>query len=525
MKKFLFLFLALIYFALPAFGQNQTVIAGTTGGDAGTLNGLSDTQFVRSDQDDTMVGNYLLEGYLAGNANVSDGGDLTTGSTIYADKLFAWLGSTLNIGGYPGSGGAGVTSVRIGAWPSEVTADTDRIFDWGKRDSGTFTLSGRVLGDGTLDMRGNRVASFDASFLNKVNDKDLSTPPGVPAAFDCYIVGPAATDDWAGQEDSVTCAYSAVLGDDWIFITPVSGSTTYVADERIFYLFDGSNWLPQIPRNNLTATVAPTVNDDNTAFYSLGSVWIDGTNDDSYTCLDATTGNAVWGHTNQDPDRLGFTFAPSSNGQIDALGWYETTDSAQVITSGSPATPSVAGFHSHWVLDVSAYSGGTVPLTITGTSVDESSGATTGSDTEVISITATGFYQSTKSWIDASVMSVTGSDSVTTDIIRTTYWDRGNLTFGVNGLRLEWTPSIAAWTMDFSILMVNDDGSLTAIDSVTFANTDSPPRAANGEPGKYKRLDYSTLVEGADKEGIILRIDDQSGINTIYLEMKYSDAI
>jgi len=45
---------------------------------------------------------------------------------------------------------------------------------------------------------------------------------------------------------------------------------------------------------NRAATAAPTVNDDTTQDYSVGSRWYDTTNDRAYTCLDATTGAAVW---------------------------------------------------------------------------------------------------------------------------------------------------------------------------------------------------------------------------------------
>lgn len=45
---------------------------------------------------------------------------------------------------------------------------------------------------------------------------------------------------------------------------------------------------------NYSASAAPGVNDDNTAGYAVGSAWIDTTADKSYTCVDATTGAAVW---------------------------------------------------------------------------------------------------------------------------------------------------------------------------------------------------------------------------------------
>lgn len=49
-----------------------------------------------------------------------------------------------------------------------------------------------------------------------------------------------------------------------------------------------------IPVSNFTATAAPTVNDDSTAGYSVGSEWADETNLAYYVCTDPTAGAAVW---------------------------------------------------------------------------------------------------------------------------------------------------------------------------------------------------------------------------------------
>ena len=51
-------------------------------------------------------------------------------------------------------------------------------------------------------------------------------------------------------------------------------------------------------KDNLAAAVAPAVGDDNTSGYAVGSKWIDTAADNSYICVDASTGAAVWNQTN-----------------------------------------------------------------------------------------------------------------------------------------------------------------------------------------------------------------------------------
>ena len=58
-------------------------------------------------------------------------------------------------------------------------------------------------------------------------------------------------------------------------------------------------------KNKLDATVAPTVNDDGTQGYSVGSLWIDITHDEAYRCVNSTTGAAVWPKTTLTSDELG----------------------------------------------------------------------------------------------------------------------------------------------------------------------------------------------------------------------------
>lgn len=220
--------------------------------------------------------------------------------------------------------------------------------------------------------------------------------------------------------------------------------------------------------------------------------------------------------------RLGWRFAPTENAIISLIGWNIQTNIAASLTNATPVTAGEPGFHSHFIIDVSGASGLPFNITVTGRSVDESTGVTTPGDTEIINITANGYYQTTKSWIDAVVFSVSAGKSCTIDVYRNTYWDRGNQDFCITGCRFEWKPDAGAWSIRLEILKVNDNGSLIAIDDVTFASTDSILRADNTKYGKYKRGNYNTDINGAGKEGIIVRVD-VTNISDFYVEVKYHE--
>lgn len=79
-----------------------------------------------------------------------------------------------------------------------------------------------------------------------------------------------------------------------------SATLTIVSDGWAKISCDGDEWYAYVNqpiKNNFVATAAPTVNDDSDDGYSVGSVWIDVTNDEAYRLLDATVGAAVWVNT------------------------------------------------------------------------------------------------------------------------------------------------------------------------------------------------------------------------------------
>lgn len=73
-----------------------------------------------------------------------------------------------------------------------------------------------------------------------------------------------------------------------------AGEPGFTTDQfRLYVGSAGGNRLVGLLCNN-TATAAPTVNDDAGDGYSVGSRWIDTTNDKTYVLVDSTVGAAVW---------------------------------------------------------------------------------------------------------------------------------------------------------------------------------------------------------------------------------------
>lgn len=73
-----------------------------------------------------------------------------------------------------------------------------------------------------------------------------------------------------------------------------AGEPLFTTDEfRLYVGSSGGNRLIGLLKK-IDATAAPTVNDDAGDGYSVGSLWLDVTNDKGYILLDSTVGAAVW---------------------------------------------------------------------------------------------------------------------------------------------------------------------------------------------------------------------------------------
>lgn len=109
-----------------------------------------------------------------------------------------------------------------------------------------------------------------------------SAEAGAVAAYDSF------DDRYLGAKSS----NPATDNDGDALITGALYWNTTAGELRVY---NGGSW-DTIPTkaNKDDATAAPTVNDDSSANYGVGSWWVDVSNDEMYVCLDAAVGAAVW---------------------------------------------------------------------------------------------------------------------------------------------------------------------------------------------------------------------------------------
>lgn len=89
-------------------------------------------------------------------------------------------------------------------------------------------------------------AQMDANLLRlgrvgfhlSVKDRDLTTPPGTPAAGDTYIVAASPTGAWSGHAAEI----ALWTGSAWAFYAPRTGYLAYIEDEQKLSIFRAGAW-------------------------------------------------------------------------------------------------------------------------------------------------------------------------------------------------------------------------------------------------------------------------------------------
>ena len=78
----------------------------------------------------------------------------------------------------------------------------------------------------------------------KVEDRNLTAPPGSPAIGDTYIPASTATGAWAGRENDIAVWWRTpgAAAPAWTFRTPDEGTLAYIKDEDVLAGFNGTSW-------------------------------------------------------------------------------------------------------------------------------------------------------------------------------------------------------------------------------------------------------------------------------------------
>jgi hypothetical protein len=254
--------------------------------------GTADISFLVSGGDPYLYGDYADEDYIRyDTAN---------------DRWYFYIANTEIARITKGAGASGTLRVN-----SEIKADTINEYTL---NSGV-TVDTVLIKDGSVD---GRDVSTDGTKLDGIATGADVTADNAPKAHHASHVDGSddIQDATAGQKGLATAAQITKLdgieaGADQTDATNVAGAGAvmdgdFSASEGFMRKTAAGTYTTH--KTNLNANAAPTANDDIESGYSVGSRWIDTTNDKEYVCLDATADHAVWTETTQAGDGGASTF-------------------------------------------------------------------------------------------------------------------------------------------------------------------------------------------------------------------------
>ena len=103
-----------------------------------------------------------------------------------------------------------------------------------------------------------------------VLDRNLTTPPASPTDGDRYIVAPAATGAWVGQDNKV----AAWQDNAWAFHTPQEGWRCWVEDETALLIYQAGAWATFSSGGSGGASALTDLSDTPTAYIGAANQWL-----------------------------------------------------------------------------------------------------------------------------------------------------------------------------------------------------------------------------------------------------------
>lgn len=111
--------------------------------------------------------------------------------------------------------------------PASTETRSGLFYGWSLGESGW---------NAQMDTNLLRIGRF--GFHLSVKDRDLTAPPGTPAAGDTYIIAASPTGAWAGHATEV----AVWSGSAWVFGVPRNGWMAVIEDELKIAVFMTGAW-------------------------------------------------------------------------------------------------------------------------------------------------------------------------------------------------------------------------------------------------------------------------------------------
>ena len=269
--------------------QVQFNDGGSFGGDAGmtwnkttnalTITGAFSASNVSGTTSGTNTGDQDLSGYQPLDADLT----ALSGLTSAADRVAY----------YTGSGTAALAT--FSSFGRSIVAGADA--------AAVRTTIGVVIG--------TNVQAYDA---------DLAALAGVTSAADKvpYFTGSgtASVADFTSFGRTLAALADASAGRTALGVAIGTNVQAYDATLAALASFNSNGLMIQTALDtfaalklNLAAGTAPTTTDDGAAGYSIGSRWIDTSNDKEYVCVDSTNSAAVWKETSNSSSGSGISIS------------------------------------------------------------------------------------------------------------------------------------------------------------------------------------------------------------------------
>lgn len=184
------------------------------------------------------------------------------------------------------------TTAGVMTYTADVTLNTSELvtaFD--NLAAGTDTLT-RVF-----EIEVERSTKFHTVLHDSVTlHKDIIVNPTVPPSS--VTSGSAFANSFAATAaDSETVEWTKTGDYNYAHLKGTTGLSSLTASKFVKVKADGSGFEladSSAHLNKTDGTTAPTADEDAGDGYSVGSLWLDTTNDKGYVCVDSTTAAAVW---------------------------------------------------------------------------------------------------------------------------------------------------------------------------------------------------------------------------------------